>query len=165
MAQQTRTGRQAAATKAAGTRKRTAVRQSAARTRTSARQTGRSTRSASRGAGRTTRHGATTVTRGLDAAVTRVEALARQAERALLVPVGAALEARDSLADTVRIVTQRRAATTRLRRFERRGEQALRRNRRTVVRRAKAARRGLEARGGELRSSAQQASQRVRSLI
>jgi hypothetical protein len=165
MAQQTRTGRQATASKAAATRKRTATKRSATRTRTAARQTGRTTRSASRGAGRTTRQGARTVTRGLDAALTRAEAFARQTERVLLVPVGAALEARDSLMRTIQITTDRRSATSRLRRFERRGEQALRRNRRAIARRATAARRGLEARGNELRSSAQQAGERARSLI
>jgi hypothetical protein len=105
------------------------------------------------------------VTRGLDAALTRVEALARQTERVLLIPVGAALEARDSLVRAVQITTNRRTATNRLRRFERRGEQALRRNRRAVERRATAARRGLEARGNDLRSSAKQAGERARSLI
>jgi hypothetical protein len=165
MAQQTRTGRQATASKAAATRKRAAAKQSATRTRATARQTGRTTRSASRGAGRTTRHGARTATRGFGAALTRVEAFARQTERVLLVPVGAALEARDSLVRAIRITTHRRSATTRLRRFERRGEQAVRRNRRALARRATAARRGLETRSGELRSSVEQAGERVRALI
>jgi hypothetical protein len=94
-----------------------------------------------------------------------VEALARQTERVLLIPVGAALEARDSLVRTIQITTDRGSAATRLRRFERRGEQALSRNRRAVIKRARAARRGLEARGNGLRSSAQQAGERARSLI
>jgi hypothetical protein len=144
MAQQTRTSRQAAASKAAATRKRTAAKRSATRTRSAARQTAGSTRTASRGAKSTARHASRTATGRIDAVLAQMQAFARHAERAVLVPVGAALEARDSLGDTLRVVTKRRDAKARLRRFERRGEQALRRNRRAATRRAKAARRGVE---------------------
>jgi hypothetical protein len=165
MAQQTRTGRRAAASKAASTRKQTAARRSAARTRTTARQTGRSARSASRGGQRTARQATGATTRRFEAALSQVEAFARQAERGVLIPVGATLVARDSLVRAVRRYSSRRGATTQLRRFERRGEQALRRNRRAVARQATAAQRELTDRGNGLRTSVEQAGERVRSLV
>ena len=71
--------------------------------RTTARQTGRSAQSTSGGAQRTPGQATRTAARGLDAAAARFEAFARQAERGVLIPVGAALEARDSLVHTVRL--------------------------------------------------------------
>ena len=52
----------------------------------------------------------------------------RRAERTMvLIPVGAALEARDAAVKTVRTYTGRRTARRELDRFERRGEKALKR--------------------------------------
>jgi|tagenome__1003787_1003787.scaffolds.fasta_scaffold19439960_1 hypothetical protein len=141
MAPQTRTQRQATAKKAAATRKRNAASSSAKRTRTNARRTttsARTTTKAARETGRaartTARQAARTTARRASAEGTRLEGVARQAERALLIPVGAALEARDRVVDTARTYTNRSLTQRQLNRFERRGATALRRNRRAVER-------------------------------
>ena len=110
MAPQTRTQRQAAAKKAAATRKRNSARQSSGtakasvrRTTTSAQSTGRAARTASKQAGRAT-------ARRVLAEKTRFEAVARQAERGVLIPVGAVLEARDRVAATIRTYSDSRLA-------------------------------------------------------
>ena len=137
MAPQTRTQRQAAAKKAAATRKRNAaranngtVKAAARRTVTQARDTGRSARTTSRLAVRS-------ATRQVSAERCRLDALARQLERAVLIQVGAALEARDRIADFVETYGDPQEARRRLNSFERRGAAALRRNRTVVERRAK----------------------------
>ncbi len=107
MATQTRTQRQAAAKKAAATRKRNAARHS---------------------------RGRNTTRRRAEAEITRIEALARSAERALLIPIGAAAEARERLTKTARTATDRRRTRRALNRFERRGAATLRRNRRALDR-------------------------------
>jgi hypothetical protein len=161
MAPQTRTQRQAAAKKAAATRKRNAARQSngsvkgaARRTATSAKDTGRAARATSRQAGRST-------ARRVLAEKIRVEALARQAERALLIPVGAALEARDRI---VALVRDQEFARRQLNRFERRGATALRRNRRAVERRAQDVRDSVESHANGVHTRATDVVERVRSL-
>ena len=58
------------------------------------------------------------------------------AERAVLIPVGAALEAGDRVANTVRTYSDTRLARQELNRFERRGAKALGRTRRTAERQA-----------------------------
>ena len=134
MAAQTKTQRQAAAKKAAATRKRNSAKQtggaakaSARRTRSSARGTGRAARTTAKQAARATAHRA-------DAEATRLEAVARQAERTVLIPVGAALEASDRVANTVRTYSDSRLARQQLKRFERRGAKALGRTRRKLDR-------------------------------
>jgi hypothetical protein len=107
MATQTRTQRQAAAKKAAATRRRNAARRTRGRTATRRRAT---------------------------AEITRMEALAKKAERALLIPIGAAVEARERLTETARTATDRRRTRRALNRFERRGAATVRRNRRTLER-------------------------------
>jgi hypothetical protein len=141
MAPQTRTKRQATAKKAAATRKRNAAKGSASRTRSSARRTTSSARSTARSAretgraARTTARQATrTTARRAAAEQTRLEGVARQAERAVLIPIGAALEARDRIVDTARTYTNRNKTQRQLNKFERRGATALRRNRRAVER-------------------------------
>jgi hypothetical protein len=134
MAPQTRTKRQATAKKAAATRKRNAAKGSASRTRASARTTTRSARETGRAARTTARSAARTTARRASAEQTRVEGLARQAERALLIPIGAALEARDQIVDVARTYTNRNKAQRQLNKFERRGATAVRRNRRAVER-------------------------------
>lgn len=119
------------------TTKRAPARRRTARTRsTAARTTARATRTSTRPATRTAR--------------------AQQlAERAVLIPVGAALEARDRVAGTVEgIVTttrSRRALERQLKRFERRGgsartqlEREVRRTRSRLERQTRVARRGFE---------------------
>ena len=141
MAPQTRTQRQASAKKAAATRRRNTAQGSASRTRASARRTTKSARSTARSAretgraaGSTARSAARTTARRASAEQTRLEGVARQAERAVLIPIGAALEARDRIVDTARTYTNRGKTQRELNRFERRGATALRRNRRAVQR-------------------------------
>jgi hypothetical protein len=138
MATQTRTARQAAGNKAAATRKRNAAQRSATTTKTSAKQTTNAARSTARGARNTAKQATRTAGRRAEAATSGLQVIARQAERALLVvPVGAALEARDAALSTVRTYADRRTAKREFDRFERRGESALRRNRRRVGQRVK----------------------------
>jgi len=141
MAPQTRTQRQAAAKKGAATRKRNTAGRSASRTRASARSTtrsarttARSARSTGRAARTTARSAARTTARRASAEQTRIEGFARQAERWALIPIGAALEARDQIVDTAKTYTNRNKAQRKLNKFERRGATALRRNRRAVER-------------------------------
>lgn len=126
MATQTRTRRQAAGNKAAATRKRNAADQSATRTKASATHTKNEARRTARAAQRTARQATDTVEHRADAATSRLQALARQAERTLvLIPVGAALEARDATMSQLRTYADRDTAKRELDRFERRGERAL----------------------------------------
>jgi hypothetical protein len=85
----------------------------------------------------------------------RVERAQRLAERAVLIPVGAVLEARDRVADTVgELVTTSRSVTAlekQLKRFERRGgsartqlEREVRRTRTRLERQTRTARRGFD---------------------
>ncbi len=92
--------------------------------------------------------------RGLEASALRMDAFGRQVERALMIEVGAALEARDAVTSTVRTFSNRRRLTTRLRRWERRGETVLRRSRRRVQRDVNHARRDLDRQASELRADA-----------
>ena len=164
MAPQTRTQRQAAAKKAAATRKRTSARQStgnakasARRTTTSAQSTGRAARTASKQSGQAT-------ALRVSAEKTRFEAVARQAERFLLIPVGAALVARDRVAATIRTYSDSRLAREQLNRFERRGATVLRRKRRAVERQAKDVRDSVENRANGVQSRATDVVEHVLSL-
>lgn len=128
MATETKTQREAAGNKAAATRKRNAAKRSTTRTKTSARQTRTAANSTARAARSTASQATRTAGRRADAAGSSFEALVREAERRLvLIPVGAALEARDKAVKTVRTYTQRRSARVEFNRFERRGERALKR--------------------------------------
>jgi hypothetical protein len=82
----------------------------------------------------------------------------------MLIPVGAALEARDRLTATVRTYTDSRLTRQQLNRFERRGATALRRNRRAVERQAKDVRDSVESRANDVQSSANDVVERVLSL-
>ena len=104
MATQTQTQRQAAAKRAAATRKRNAAKRSAAATKSSARRTRTAASSTARGArgtastaGTTTTHAADTAVNALEAAGTSLGAVARSAQRAVLIPVGALATAGDSV--------------------------------------------------------------------
>ena len=164
MAQQTRTQRQAAAKKAAATRKRQSANQSSGNAKAAARRTAKSARSSANSARTTSRNGALTAARRLSAERFRLEAVGRQAERVVLIPVGAALEARDRIAAIVRTYGDRELARKRLNRFERRGATALRRNRRTLERHAKDARNGVETRANGVQARANDVVERIRSL-
>jgi hypothetical protein len=136
MAAQTKTQRQAAAKKAAATRKRNSARQSSGTAKASARRTRSSAQETGRAARRTAKQAASATARRAEAETTRLGAVARQAERVVLIPVGAALETRDRVTDTVRTYTDTRLTRQELNRFERRGANALGRTRRTAERRS-----------------------------
>ena len=136
MAAQTKTQRQAAAKKAAATRKRNSARQSGGTAKASARRTRSSAENTGRAARTTAEQAARATARRAEAETTRLGAVAHQAERAVLIPVGAALEARDRVTDTVRTYTDTRLTRHELNRFERRGATALGRTVRTSDRRA-----------------------------
>ncbi|HKH14988.1 MAG TPA: hypothetical protein VKA47_10080 [Solirubrobacterales bacterium] len=97
--------------------------------------------------------------------MTRLEAAARRAQRALYVPVGVILEARDGLAQTALTYTDPRRAQRQFDRFERRGERALRRNRRVVEQRVTQGRREVEHRVDDVQTGAEDLVERVRSLV
>jgi hypothetical protein len=82
----------------------------------------------------------------------------------VLIPVGAALEARDRVNSTVRTYSDSRLTREQLNRFERRGAKALRRNRRAVERQAKDVRDSVETRASDVQSSATSVVDRVLSL-
>jgi hypothetical protein len=91
-----------------------------------------------------------------------VDAFGRQVERALLIELGAALDARDAVTSAVRTFSNRRKMTTRLRKWERRGETALRRSRKRVQRDVGHARRDLDRQASELRADAGSVVTRLR---
>jgi hypothetical protein len=91
-----------------------------------------------------------------------MDALGRQLERALLIEVGATLEARDAVTSTVRTFSNRRRMSTRLRKWERRGETALRRSRRRMQREVSHARRDFDRQASELRADAGSVVTRLR---
>src|SRR5205807_2573954 len=122
--------RQAAARRAAATRKRNAANRSAAATKASARRTRSSASRTSRDARRTSQQAARTATRRADEATTRLGAVGRQAQRALLIPVGAAAIASDKVRETARTYTKLSRVTRELDKFERRGRRTLHRRRR-----------------------------------
>ena len=135
MAAQTKTQRQAAAKKAAATRKRNSARQSSGTAKASARRTRSSAQDTGRAARTAAKQAASATARRAEAETTRLRAVAHQAERVVLIPVGAALETRDRVTDTVRTYTDTRLTRQELNRFERRGAKALGRSRRTAERR------------------------------
>ena len=154
-----------AASKAAATRKTRAAKQSASRTKASAKRTTSAARSTSRAARGTGTQATRTASRSADAAGAGLQVFARRAERAVLIPVGAALEARDALIGTVRSYSNRTTARRRLNRFERRGATALRRNRRTLERQVRTTRRDVAQRTNGLRNGAEGLVDQVRELV
>src|SRR5947209_14498170 len=139
MATQTRSQRQAAAKKAAATRKRNATKRSASATKTSARRTGTTAASGAkqttRSAGRTSKQAARTAGRGLDTAGARLGVVGRQAQRVLLIPVGAAATVGDKVRETARTYSSLDRVARELNRFERRGAKVVDSRQRAVSRR------------------------------
>ena len=164
MAPQTRTQRQAAAQKAAATRKRKSARQSSGTAKAAARRGANSAQSTGRSAATASRYGARTAAERFSAEKAYLEAIARRGERALLIQVGAALELRDRITELIRIYGDRTGLRSRLNRLERRGATALRRNRRAVERQARDVRSGVEDRANGFQSRATEVVDRVRSL-
>ena len=134
MAPQTKTQRQAAGKKAAATRKRNATKRSASATKASARRATGSASATTRSASRTGKQATRTAGRGIDAATARLDAFATQAQRALLIQVGAAATLRDNIAQTAETYTNLDKVVRELDRFERRGERVLKRTQRTAKR-------------------------------
>ena len=136
MATQTPIQRQAAAKRAAATRKRNAAKRSATATKASGRRTrgaasgaarnARSNaRSTARAAGTTTASAADTAAKAADAAGTRLGAGARNAQRALLIPVGALAAAGEAVRRTAETYADPGRRARQFDRFERRGAKAL----------------------------------------
>ena len=164
MAAQTKTQRQAAAKKAAATRKRNSARQHGGTAKASARRTRDSAQGTGRAARTTAKRAARATARRAEAETTRLGAVAHQAERAVLIPVGAALEARDRVANTVRTYSDTRLTRRELNRFERRGAKALGRTRRTVERPTKHVQGSVEGAANDVESSAKGTVDRVLRL-
>ena len=129
-----------------------------------------------------------------DAERTYVEALATQAERAVLIPVGAALIARDSMLETAKGFQTRTGIERELKRFERRGNTArnralrefkrtrtqierelrqrrtqatrlVKRNRRQVEQQVKRTRRDFERNANNLQTGAEKLVERVQEQV
>ncbi len=171
MATQTSTQREAAAKRAAATRKRNATKRSASATKSAARRTRSSATQTARQARGTSRQASRTATRGLDAATTRLGVFGRQAQRAVLIQVGAAATVGDKVRQTARTFSNLDLVTSELNRFERRGARAfsrrqrsLTRQRRELQRDTRRARRAVERRVDGLRSDVLGAADRVRQL-
>jgi len=151
MATQTPTQRQAAAKRAAATRKRNAAKRSASATKTSARRTrgaatgtARNARSTARTAGTTTAYAADTAAKAADTAAkaadtatTQFGAVARSAQRAVLIPVGALALAGDAVRQTALTYTSPARRARQLDQLERRGARALAESRLSVGRRTR----------------------------
>jgi hypothetical protein len=144
MATQTPTQRQAAAKRAAATRKRNAAKRSASATKTSARRTrgaatgtARSARRTARTAGTTTSYAADTAAKAADTAGTQLGAVARSAQRAVLIPVGALALAGDAVRQTALAYTSPARRARQLDQLERRGARALAQSRLSVGRRTR----------------------------
>jgi len=112
----------------------------------------------------TAKQAARTIGRRTSAETSRLEAVAHRAERAILIPLGAALEARDGITETVRTYSDRELTRQELSRYERRGATALRRNRRAVRRQANEVRDSVDRRANDVQSRANGLVERVRSL-
>ena len=148
MAAQTTTQRQAAGKKAAATRKRNAATRQGRTTRASAQRSSQTTR------GTAQRATKTAATRA-DAEATRLEGLGYQAERAVLVPVGAALVARDNVLEAAKPLGSVAGVEREIKKFERRGVRA----RNDAQRQVKRTRTRVER---ELRQRRRQAERLVR---
>jgi hypothetical protein len=161
MATQTETQRKAAARKAAATRRRNAAKRGESATRTAAKRTQTS-------AARTAETAAQTAETRAKAQVSALQAVQAQAERAVLIPVGAALVARDVVVDATKPFTAGRESAEKelekvgnrvavnLRNFERRGSSA----RDRAVREVRKTRTRVER---ELKRNRREAEKQVRS--
>jgi hypothetical protein len=143
MAPQTPTQRQASTKRAAATRKRNATKETASTTRASARRAGRaassttrSARATAQAAGSTAAHATETTARGVEAATTQLGAVGRQAQRVLLIPIGALATAGDTIKRTAQTYGDAGRRARQLDRFELRGARTLAFGRSKVLRRA-----------------------------
>jgi hypothetical protein len=180
MATQTETQRKTAARKAAATRRRNAAKRGQSATRSAATRTQTS-------AARTAETAAQTAETRARAEASALRAVQSQAERAVLIPVGAALVARDAVVDATKPFTASRESAEKelervgnrvavnLRKFERRGSTArnravreVKRTRTRVEREVRTTRREFErqvkATRREVQSQAETFVSRVGSL-
>ena len=164
MAPQTKTQRQAAGKKAAATRKRNATKRSASATKASARRATGSASATTRSASRTGKQATRTAGRGIDAAAARLDAFATQAQRALLIQVGAAATLRDNLAQTAETYTNLDKVVRELDRFERRGERVLKRTQRTAKRNRRDVERDVRNAQDGVRQEATEVVDRIKNL-
>ena len=167
MATQTETQRKTAARKAAATRRRNAAKRGQSATRSAATRTQTS-------AARTAETAAQTAETRAKAEASALRAVQSQAERAVLIPVGAALVARDAVIDATKPFTASRESAEKelervgnrvavnLRKFERRGSTArnravreVKRTRTRVERELRRNRRGLGGPQGRSRAPGQ----------
>jgi hypothetical protein len=141
MATQTPVQRQAAAKRAAATRKRNAAKRSAGSAKSSARRTRTAAygtaRTTARTAGTTTAHAGDAGAKTLDAAGTQLGAVARSAQRAVLIPVGALATAGDAVRRIAVTYASPGARARQLERFERRGARAFVEGPLTIARRGR----------------------------
>src|SRR3954467_7013990 len=121
MAPQTRTQRQAVAKRAAASRRRRSASQGGGTAKAAARRTATSAQSAGRSAATASRQGARTAAVRFSAEKAYLEAIARRGERAVLIPIGVALDTRDQVTALLRTYGDRDVLRDRLNRFERRG--------------------------------------------
>ncbi|HEY1590218.1 MAG TPA: hypothetical protein VGF81_00380 [Solirubrobacteraceae bacterium] len=98
--------------------------------------------------------------------------MSRQAQRALLIPVGAAAVASDKVRETASSYGTLTRVTRELDKFERRGRRVLDHNQRAVgrsrqklEREVRSTRRELESRADDLRDEARDGAEQVRNLI
>jgi hypothetical protein len=108
----------------------------------------------------------------VDEAENRLGAVGRQAQRALLIPVGAAAVVSDQVRKTARTYSKPSGVTHELDKFERRGRKALDRRQRAFTRRrnkfereVQSTRRTFESRANEARADARDAAEQVRGLV
>ncbi|MGI8413126.1 MAG: hypothetical protein ACR2LV_07480 [Solirubrobacteraceae bacterium] len=164
MATQTKTGRQAAASKGAATRKRNAAKSSEAATKASARRTGDSAKATGRAAKTTARQASRSAARRFDEASSRLDTVGRQAQRALLIQIGAALEARDVVVKTAQTYTSSDRLLRELNRFEHRGAGAFKRGRRDLEHEVNSVRREAARQTSEIKANAEGFVEQVKSL-
>jgi hypothetical protein len=165
MATGTPAQRQAAAKRGAATRKRNAAKRSASATKASARRTRTSAASASRSARSTTKQATRTAARRADAATTRLGAIGQQAQRALLIPVGAAVAASEKVRQTAKTYSNLTHVTRELDKFERRGRRVLDRRQRAFSRRRRELEHEVRAAQRTLERRADNAADQVKDLI
>jgi len=155
MATQTPTQRKASAKKAAATRKRNAAKASAKSASTSAKRTATSAKT-------TAKKTTTAASNATSAGQFTLDTVALQAERALLIPVGAALIARDAVVEVTKPYTSRTSAEKELKKFERRGNTARNSLRREAKRTRTRVERELRQRRNEVTKSVKDAGEDLR---
>jgi hypothetical protein len=102
----------------------------------------------------------------------RLGAVGRQAQRAVLIPLGAAVVQSDKVRDTAKTYSKLNSVTREFDKFERHGRRALNRRqrafgrrRRELEREVQSTRRTFESRADGVRRDAKDAADQVRGLI